>query len=94
MTNQTQIATALCRSASHITAVTKDNTVFGSLEKISDHQFEKISGVNKITFKRIIESSGKDWIKAFKENYLRSKKEEDRRISLMYGLGGKEEIKK
>ena len=92
--NQTQIASNLIRSASHICAVTKCNDPFGSLERISDRQFEKIAGVNKITFKRIIESSGKDWIKAFKENYLRSKKEEDRRISLMYGLGGKEEIKK
>ena len=86
MTNQTQIATRLVASASHICAVTKCNDPLGSLDKISDAQFERIAGVDKLTWKRIVEDSGKDWIRAFKFQYTRSKTKDDRLINNIYGL--------
>lgn len=86
MTNQTTIATRLIKSAAHITAVTKCNDPLGSLDKISDAQFERISGVPKTTWKKIVENSGTKWIEAFKGNYTRAKTADDRRIVKMYGL--------
>ena len=86
--NQTDIATRLVRSAAHITAVTRDNSCFGSLEKISDRQFEKISGVTKLTWKQICTDSGGAWIKAFEGQYIRAKRKEDMRINNMYSMGG------
>ena len=84
--NQTTIATRLIQSAAHITAVTKCNDPFGSLEKISDAQFERIAGIDKLTWKHIVENSGKDWVKAFKFQYSRAKTKDDRHINHMYGL--------
>jgi hypothetical protein len=84
--NQTTIATRLIQSAAHITAVTKCNDPLGSLDKISDAQFEKISGVPKTTWKKIVENSGTKWIEAFKGQYTRSKSVEDRRLNKMFGL--------
>ena len=84
--NQTTIATRLCQSASHICAVTKCNDPFGSLERISDRQFEKIAGVPKTTWKQIVHDAGPKWIEAFKGNYTRAKTAEDRRVVKMFGL--------
>ncbi len=84
--NQTQIATRLIQSASHITAVTKCNDPLGSLDKISDIQFERIAGVDKLTFKQMINDAGPKWVAAFKGQYTRSKTAEDRRLNKMFGL--------
>ena len=88
MTNQTNIAARLVRSSAHITAVTRDNSCFGSLEKISDRQFEKISGVDKLTWKQICEDSGGAWVRAFEGQYMREKKKEDMRLCRIYSMGG------
>jgi hypothetical protein len=92
--NQTIIAARLIQSSAHITAVTKDNSCFGSLEKISDRQFEKISGVTKLTWKQICTDSGSAWIRAFEGQYIRAKKKEDMRICRIYSMGGPTLVKK
>ena len=86
--NATLIATRLIQAAAHITAVTRDNSCFGSLEKISDRQFEKISGVDKLTWKQICEDSGEKWLTTFAGTYVREKRKQDMRINAMYSMGG------
>ena len=87
MTNQTLIAARLIQSAAHITAVTKCNDPLGSLDRISDRQFEKIAGVPKHTWKQICADSGDKWMTVFIGQYRRAKTSEDRRLCTMYGLG-------
>ena len=85
--NQTIIAARLIQSAAHITAVTRDNSIT-SLDKISDRQFLKISGVSKLDWAQIVENSGRKWVKAFTGEFMRAKKKEDSRIQLLFGFGG------